>query len=345
MPKLTDRTVLLFYKEYELDKWLPGDRYLKRVVRPLYARLSGRRHRVSGFRVAYDLLVEALRRGGYDVRHNDYAAARRNPGHPVGLFGYPHLLEGWDLPNPAVLGPGLYDHPTLAPGLMEDERNRFYLVCSEWMRRMFARHYGDSCVVWFNGIDAARWPDTRGHAKDIDVLVYDKMYWDREQYEARMLNPILDRIRAAGLRVHSLRYGYYERDEYRDALSRSRSMLFLSANETQGIAYQEAMASNVPILAWDNGFWLDPRRPGFEPEPVPASSVPYFSPECGERFRDLAGFEAAFERFWSRLDQYDPRGYVERELSMERSAELYMRYYNGSLTQRHRGTEAHRASL
>ncbi|HEX2095169.1 MAG TPA: hypothetical protein VHG28_22415, partial [Longimicrobiaceae bacterium] len=118
MSRLTDRTVLLFYKEYERDRWFPGDRYLKRVVRPVYARLTGRRQRVSGFLVAYRLLVEALRRQGYDVRCNAYRLARRHPEHPVGLFGYPHLLEGWDLPNPAVLGPGLYDHPRLAPDLM-----------------------------------------------------------------------------------------------------------------------------------------------------------------------------------------------------------------------------------
>jgi hypothetical protein len=47
-------------------------------------------------------------------------------------------------------------------------------------------------------------------------------------------------------------------------------MLFLCEHETRGLAYQEALASNVPILAWDTGFWLDPRRPLYDPNPVPA---------------------------------------------------------------------------
>ncbi len=326
MPAPDDRTVLLFYREYEVDKWVPGDRYLKRVVRPLHARLTGRRHRVSGFRVAFDLLVEALRRRGCDVRVNDRRTARRHPEHPVGLFGYPSLLEGWDLPNPAVLGPGLYDHPSLAPDLMRDPRHRAYLVSCEWMRRMFARWYGEeACRVWFAGIDVARWPDVRGRAKDVDVLVYDKVYFDRDRREAELLGPVRERLAARGLRTHALRYGFYDRDEYREALARSRCMLFLSANETQGLACQEAMASGVPVLAWDQGFWDD--GPRFEPEPVPASSVPYFAPECGERFRDLAGFDPALDRLLSGLDGYDPRGYVERELSLERSADAYLACY------------------
>lgn len=322
-----DKTVLLFYRDYECDKWVPGDRYLKRVVRPIYNRLTGRRPRVSGFLVAYRLLVEALRRSGYDVRLNDHGFARRNPWHPVGLFGYPRLLDGWKLPNPAVLGPGLYDHPRLAPRLMEDPRNRSYLVSSEWMRRLYARYYGDAVRIWFAGIDADRWDDTSTHPKDVDVLVYDKIYWDREKHEMELVRPILDRLERRGLRVLVLRYGTYDHEAYRQALSRSRSMLFLCANETQGLAYQEAMASNVPVIAWDQGYWMDPRRQEWEEEPVPASSVPYFSEECGERFRGLGEFDGAFERFWAGLDGYTPRSYVVRELSLEKSAEAYMACY------------------
>ncbi|HEX2095671.1 MAG TPA: hypothetical protein VHG28_24955, partial [Longimicrobiaceae bacterium] len=232
-----------------------------------------------------------------------------------------------DLPNPAVLGPGLYDHPRLAPDLMRDPRNRFYLVSSEWMRRMFEPWYGSSCVLWFAGIDLERWPDTRGEDKDVDVLVYDKIRWDRQRYEPELLRPVLEGLAQRGLRVETVRYKLHDHRLYRELLGRSRSLLFLCEHETQGIAYQEALASNVPVLAWDNGFWLDPNRLHFEPEPVPASSIPYFSPECGERFRDAGEFDAAWERFWSRLGAYEPRRFVARELSLERSAGLYLTWY------------------
>jgi len=330
MAAISENTVLLYFQEYEVDRFIPGDRYLKRIVRPLHARLTGRRHRVSGFGRAYLMLVDALRRRGYDVRLNDQGLARRNPEHPVGLFGYPTLLERWKLPNPAVLGVGLYDHPGLAPTLMDDPRNRSYLVSSEWMREMFAPYYGDKVGLWFAGIDVAEWTDTRDHAKDIDFLVYDKIRQDREHFDRELVNPLLERLAARGLRVVTLRYGEYDRRGYRAALSRARGLLYLSPSETQGIAYQEAMASNVPVLAWDNGFWLDPRRADFEPGPVRASSVPYFGPRCGERFTGIGDFDAALDRFQGSLGGYDPRDFVARELSPERSADAYMEYYRGA---------------
>jgi hypothetical protein len=330
MPELGENTVLLFYREHESDTLVPGDRHLKRLIRPLYHRLT-RRQKVSGFLVWYQLLVKALRAQGLDVRHNDFRLARRNPRHPVGLIGYPEILRGWSLPNPAVLGPGLVDHPKLAPELMRDPRFRSYVVTCGWMRELFAPYYGAERVVsWYAGIDLAEWPDTRGQAKDVDVLVYDKIRWNRDRMVPELLDPLLRALAARGLRVESVRYKEYDHAVYRELLGRSRAMVFLCEHETQGMAYQEALASNVPILAWDNGFWLDPHRAEWEDLPVPASSVPYFSAECGERFRGAGELEEALERFWGRLDGYTPRAFVARELSQKGSAELYMRHYRAA---------------
>jgi len=55
---------------------------------------------------------------------------------------------------------------------------------------------------------------------------------------------------ANGHSVEELRYGSYEESDYRRALSRCRAMIFLCQHESQGIAYQEALASGVPVFAW-----------------------------------------------------------------------------------------------
>ncbi|HEX8210911.1 MAG TPA: hypothetical protein VF584_12110 [Longimicrobium sp.] len=327
MSELGANTVLLFYKDYETDRFIRGDRYLKRLVRPLYDRLH-RRKKVTGFAVTYQLMVRALREQGYDVRSNDYRTARKHPEHPVGLFGFSHILDGWDLPNPRVLGVGMYDHPRLAPDLMKDPRNRFYLVPSEWVRRMFEPFYGDRCGVWHAGIDLAEWPDTRPYEKTVDVLVYDKIHWDRERLEPELLHPILARLERDGLRTEVLRYGGHDRAGYRAALGRARCMIFLGEHETMGLAYQEALASNLPILAWDIGFWQDPQRAEHDLGSVPATSVPYFSDECGDRFRGPHDFPEAFDRFWPRLASYEPRRFIAREMTLEKSAQLYMSYYS-----------------
>ncbi len=327
--KKIDTDILLFYKDFEKDTFFSGDRYIKRVLRPIYHTFK-KTQKVSGFYVWYQLLIKALELQGYRVHLNDYRLARKNPDYPVGLVGYPHLLDDWQLPNPAVLGPCLHDHPLEAPHIMKDPRYKFYVLTSQWIIDMFKPYYGDGVVFWYAGMDVTKWPDTRKNEKDYDVLIYDKVRWNREQYEAELINPIKRFLSERDLKYTVIRYGKYDHQAYRSALNHSKAMIFLCEHETQGMAYQEALTSNVPVIAWDNGYWLDPRRPDFDPDPIPATSVPYFSPQCGERFQNAVEFPEIFEKFWGNVDSYMPRKFIERELSFAGSAELYMRYYRSA---------------
>ena len=324
-----DRTVLLFFEDVEQDTFFPNDRRARRALRKVYHSLTGGQ-RVTGFGVAFGLLERALERLGYRVVVNDDRLARDNPAYPVGIAGYPHVLRGWTFPNPAVLGPGLFDHPKLAPRLMEDPRFRLYLVPSAWMKALFDRTYGARCAVWCAGVDLEQWPDYASAPKDIDFLVYDKIHWDRAGREASLLRPLLSRLEERALTATVLRYGRYRHEEYRGLLRRSRGMIFLSEHETQGIAYQEAMACNVPVLAWVNGYWLDPQRSRFEAGPVPATSVPYFSDQCGETFAGPDDFGAALGRFLARRGWYEPRRYVAENLSLEVSGRRYLEHYRSA---------------
>lgn len=317
-----DRTALLFFEDVERDTWLRGDRYARRSARRLRHALS-HRQRATGFGVAFEALRRALSRAGWRVVVNDHALARANPHHPVCVAGYPHVLERWTLPNPAILGPGLFDHPGQAPRLFDDPRFRAYLVPDGWMAELFRRTYGAACRPWHAGIDLEAWPSFRSAPKDIDVLVYAKFLWDRARGTREILEPLLDALRSRGLRAHVLRYGAYEHGEYRALLRRSRSMALLVEHETQGIACHEAMACDVPILAWDQGRWLDPIRFRYGDHAAPASSVPYFEPRCGERFATAGEIDGAVDRLWSRIEAYEPRAFVAERLSLDASARLW----------------------
>lgn len=327
---LPEDTVLLFFSGFqEGDRFVPYDRFLKRLVKPLYKRLTGQ-PATTGFDVWFSSLVIGLERIGQRVVVNNPRLAAANPEHPIGLAGYPEVLHRWQLPNPTVLGPGLFDHPSVAPALMEDPRYLYYLTTCDWVDAMFRRVYGDACVPWFGGIDTDRWPDTTAHTKRFDVLVYDKIRWDRERLVPVLLDPVVDELHRRGLTTTVVRYGDYHQSTYRQLLRECRAMVFLCEHETQGMAYQEAMASGLPILAWDPGTWLDPRRGQYTSEPVPATSVPYFSPECGERFHGPDDRDEALARFLDRLDSYTPREFVRRQLSLEKSAEMYLGYYRAA---------------
>jgi hypothetical protein len=317
--------VLLFFEDYDRDTFFRNDRRVRRIARRLYHRVQHGKPKTTGFEVWFLLLKTALQRAGKRVHVNARRLAAQNPSFPIGICGYPHILEGWSLPNPAVLGPGLLDHPSLAPDLMKDPRFRRYVTTCDWNHRLFARVFGEErCVHWHAGIDTEHWPDLAGHQKDIDVLIYDKIRWDRERLVPNMLTPMREYLRARGMSDVVLRYGKYDHEEYRALLARARTLFFLCEHETQGMAYQEAMASNLPILAWDPGVWMDPHAKRYDSDPIAACSVPFFDEHCGERFVDFAGFEAAFERFWQRRNEYAPRAFVRECLSLQGSAESYL---------------------
>jgi hypothetical protein len=245
----------------------------------------------------------------------------------VGIIGGPALLENWRLPNPAILGPSIYDQPGQAPTLFDDARFQTYVCLANWMYDLFETVYAGRCVKWFAGIDTQAWPDLSAQPKDLDFLIYDKVRWDHDQYQASLIDPILAELQARGLKAELIRYKFHDHATFKSLLGRAKGLLFLCENETQGIAYQEAMASGVPVLAWDRGYWADPQWKPFMDVAPWASSVPFFSPDCGERFVGMEDFPAKLDAFMTKRETYRPRDYVIENLSIPRSGALYAQAY------------------
>lgn len=323
-----DRVVLLHYEDFERDLFLSGDRLLRRGVRKLYHAVT-EGTTVSGFEVAYRMLRKALELAGYTVLDSRVLASR-NPRYPVGVCGYTHALQTWTLPNPIFLGPGMFDHPAQAPRLFDDPRLFSYLVPCPWMQTLFEAEYARPCPIWFGGLDTVAWPDLSASPKNLDFVIYDKIRWNREQWVPALAEPVEAALRLRGLTFETIRYGAYDIASYRQLLRRARGMIFLCEHETQGFAYQEAMSSNVPILAWDQGWWLDPVNMPAGAAPVAASSVPYFSAECGETFAGADDFPSVLERFMAKRAIYSPRRYVETTLSFAESARRYIEVYGAA---------------
>lgn len=123
-----------------------------------------------------------------------------------------------------------------------------------------------------------------------------------------------------------LRYGIYDERRYKDMIRMCHAMIFLCEHESQGIAYQECLSSGVPILAWDQGWWLDPNRERWRQGEVRATSVPYFDERCGVRFRSIDEFSAKLTEFLSfqRSGALAPRDYVIENLTVEKCAEDFI---------------------
>jgi hypothetical protein len=181
--------------------------------------------------------------------------------------------------------------------------------------------------VWPVGIDTYRWDSADPAGKTTDVLLYDKVRWDRDRLEPALIEPIRRALRACGRSIREIRYGSYKEQQFHRALSECRCMIFLCEHETQGIAYQQALSRNVPILAWDRGgYWQDP---SYFPDKVkfqPVSSVPYWDQRCGRTFASFTEFEEIWPAFWDQCqcNRFKPRDYILENLTLEKRAAAYL---------------------
>jgi len=307
----------------ERDRWLPGDRWVRPIVRRV---MRGRAH-PSGIDKVFLNLAAGLRRLQVPFAVNRPFRCIR-PGDRVGVIGRGrHCLAGYDRPNRLVAGVALMTHPAEWPDLCRRFPVAFYVQHSDWAANLYRPFYGDEvCAVWPVGIDTEAWRPASRMEPTLDFLLYNKIRWEHERREAELLAPIRRTLDAQRLTFTEIRYGHYTPADYAAALRRCRAMLFVCEHESQGLAYQEALSSGVPILAWDPGEWLDPARFAWGTPQVPASSVPYFDARCGERFRDFGGFADALGRFLENLRQgrYAPRDYILGHLTLEGCARRYL---------------------
>jgi hypothetical protein len=320
------RTVALFYDGYETQAL---DRPLGRFQSGTRRRLRAAWRRIkrvqvdTGYFTAFLNLKRSLETQGVTVRVNDFAYARAHPSEPIGISGYPRVFERVRLPNPAVFGPGYVPPPDEVEAVMARCNIKVMTLPSEWPCRLWADRLGAGAQPMSVAIDLDAWPDLSSEPKTLDLLVYDKIRWHRAEREADLLEPFLALARARGLRVRVLRYGHHHLSQFKEALAAARGLVFLCEHETQGLAYQEAMASGVPVLAWDEGVLVDPHQGRFAPSDLRVSSVPYFDARCGLTFAK-SEMEARFDAFLAGLNSFNPRAYVAEALSPEAGARRYL---------------------
>jgi len=279
--------------------------------------------------MVYQNLKKGLDRAKIPYRDNDFRCIRQHPDELMCIVGKPYLLLKYDWSNPIVFGASIFEHPEASPDFWEDYPNvQKMLVPGPWMCDMFAEHYPEEkLAVWPVGIDVEKWrPKRPQDEKPKRILLYDKVRWAHDRYERILIDPIRQRLRAQGIEIETLRYGHYFPEDLKAALERCRAVVFLCEHETQGIAYQQMLASGVPIFAWDRGgYWQDPN---YFPDRVryrPVTSVPYWNQRCGMKFETADEFVDRFDEFWGRVqaDEFAPRDYVVENLTLEKCARHY----------------------
>ncbi len=193
------------------------------------------------------------------------------------------------------------------------------IVPSQWVKDLAIQKFNfpeEKIDVWPVGVNIS---NLNRNVK-YDCLIYHKRRSPEE------LQKVISFLESKKLTYNIISYGNYSESDLELLSSQSRFCFLLNGTESQGIAVQEIMGCNTPMFVWDISEWND-QGPQWS---VSATSVPYWSNTCGERFYDFSTIEETFERFYSRIGEYDPLKYVEENLSYKASVNKLLEIFNAN---------------
>ena len=242
-----------------------------------------------------------------------------------------------------VAGPNLYVVPRQVPQTIDLSRI-VYLHPSEWVKDFWISFGFDRCPIeaWPAGIDTEEYRPSMREKKT--VLLYFKQ---RSPEELTQIKEVLDKKH---INYQLITYGNYREDDYRKLLGETRYVVWLGRQESQGIALQEALATNVPVLVCDVshlGHWeASPKEMAVFTKEENAftntTSAAYFDERCGIKIKDLSLLGGALDMMEQTLSGFNPRQYILENLSLEKQARdllaIYENYFGITFEQGKRVT-------
>lgn len=221
-----------------------------------------------------------------------------------------------------VVGPNLFVMPSDIPRGVDLSGCQYVQPC-EWAVDVWKESgYPGPLVAWPVGIDTEQFRPRGGsrQTRNPKALVYYKLRATGD------LDVVLRALQARGVPFSVIVYGWYTEREYIEALAEADFLVWIGCAESQGIAFQEALACDVPALVCDAtrvsqqvGYPFDKATERFR-----VTSVPYFDERCGDRIESLGDFEDALDHFLERLGDFEPREYVLANLGLEKQAKAFV---------------------
>lgn len=229
-----------------------------------------------------------------------------------------------------VVGPNLYDGPRNLPSDLDLSR-AVYLTPSPWFKNFWVKFGFNKCPIeaWPAGIDTNEFKPSEDRKEFVLVYFKQREKWELERVEKE--------LRKEKISYQIIHYdtGYREAD-FKNLLKKARYMIWIGRQETQGIALEEVLSSNIPILVCDvscvghcsdGGEYNEEERKFNE-----ASSAPYFDERCGIMIKDLNAVGPAIQKMELSSASFRPREYILENLSLEKQARellgFYEKYFN-----------------
>jgi Glycosyl transferases group 1. len=231
-----------------------------------------------------------------------------------------------------IVGPNLFSLVKQVPNEI-DFSKVVYIHPSPWARDFWIDQGFDKCPVDF-------WPvgiDTEIHKPSLNkketVLIYFKSRFPEELKEVENI------LENKKIKYKTIVYGSYDHKDYIETLTEVKYIIWIGRQESQGIALEEALSMNIPILVWDVkkvGHWLASIKEmtmfnEYENNYTNTTAAYYFDDRCGLKIKELdelVGGVDFMEKYWT---NFKPREYILENLNLKKQAEeflgLYEKYY------------------
>ena len=259
--------------------------------------------RVSGPEKVVESTIDALDQEGiqYSINEDMYTSNF--------LMQYQHEIahkkHGQLEHSTCVIGPQVWLFDSYGKFLIENPNYYNKIIApSNWVKNLFV----DKLSLPFNKVGVWAAPIKAPNIikeQSIDCLIYHK------SRPLEHLERVKSFLSTKGLTYLELNYGGYSQNDFKDALAKVRFCIIIDNTESQGIAIQEMMAVGKPLLVWDVKEW-DYMGDEYK---ISASSVPYWSDDCGEKFYNVDELEFTFDKFYDKIDKYNPKILVDSQLS------------------------------
>jgi hypothetical protein len=213
-----------------------------------------------------------------------------------------------------IIGPNICVLPKEDNVVLAQKYKKF-IVPSQWTYDLYSRWIDVSkLAIWPAGIQTEKFiPANNDINKKYDCLIYFKR---RSEEDLQFVVSTLNRLNKT---YKIIKYNEYDENEFINTIHLSKIGIVIDKAESQGIAIEEMMSCNLPLLVWDIQSWSDQ---GPENE-CAATSVPYWDNMCGIKFFNKEELESNIINITNNI--YTPRKFILNNLDINTSTQKLLK--------------------
>jgi hypothetical protein len=154
-------------------------------------------------------------------------------------------------------------------------------------------------------------------ARNISECIYDCLLYTkhRDAIEIAFIESILVK---KGMEFCKFSYGTYKEEDYQNALQKTKFVIWLGSHESQGFAFQECLARNIPILVCDATDLYKETFRYYEEykgkKALKSTTASWWDERCGLRITSLQQFPFALCQMKHMFHTFQPQEFVRENL-------------------------------